>query len=567
MTKEIGVYASFVKDLIFGLSSLVLFWVVRYPQWLYFSGHSLTWIVFFLYYSSDPSVDNIWSPTFALLISVAVCLLDAWICLTLVCFLGDYCCIGTADDAPFSFEMQVCGKNERYQTDSFVYIALTTVGLGILTGLSRISSIYDTRKGASMFMVAACTYILLKLYVLVWRSVEYSPFFITMAVFTMGAVFAGACVAIKYRFVATCLFFSVMIIDLSVVLGATDAVKFLSNYSLETQSITGGGRRLLMTEEPTLTLAVTAFESFPTGYARQALANSVATLAAYTVNPAIFTADAATNVVQDAKALFASFASGLHNSVNQLLGSTDATSVDVKTKALALMTRADAFAYVVQETHCCDPNTRFDVTIERLHAQVAEYEAAFDAEFRAKVGSMKASVSSIESNLADTPEVSDAEVASWLKAVQQFLVRVWKKVVGKANSINVDPNDLPLADQAKAAADFELPPIGAPPFPPFPSIRAPLVIKSSPWLNVPKFIKYVWTGLHCLCAIFNFVCIISLWSRDLTWALLFGAHHRTFREETYQEHDTAVPIAATSRYAGAHLNKRTPKHGGGNIAV
>lgn len=488
MTAEISVYSSVIKDIIFGLVGLVVFWIVRYPQWIYFAGHSLTWVVFFLYIASDNN--SLFVATLALVISVAVCLLDVWIGVTLVCFLGDFCCIGTATDAPFSFGMQVCGDNNRYETDSFIYLAVTTVSLAVLSGVARVSSIYTTRTSASLYLVGAVAYILLKGYLLAWHNVHYSTFFITMTSLTMATVFTAVAVSQKYHFVATCLFLIVMLVDLSVVLGATDAVHFLNNYTLETKKVYVRRRLMGVEDDAQLTStltsgAVQAFQRFPTTAARAALSGAASALAAFVADPAFSasTAEAATAVLETARSKFLEFADGLRASVNELLDSAGAAddadtalSVDLGAKGADLVARADAVMYVLQETPCCDPNTRFDVTLSRLNERVAEYSARFESDFYGKTTVMMAAVqtaqldsaaltqqSTASENVANTPQVSNAEIHSWVGATQHFLLRVWRRIVGTANSINVNTVQpaaalsATLADRyaAQAAAAYE----------------------------------------------------------------------------------------------------------------
>jgi hypothetical protein len=740
MTQEIGVYAAVIKDVIFGVICLVLFYIVRYPQWIYFAGHSFTWLLFFLYFASDGQ--SLWLSTLALSISVAIVLLDIWICLTLTCFLGDYCCIGDAEDAPFSFAMQVCGKNNRYETDSFVYIAVTTVGIAIVNGISRTSSMYNTRSSASMYLVGAVAYIMLKVYLLVWRNVQYSSFFITITVLSMAAMFSGVSVSLRYRFVATCLFLFVMLIDMSIVLGATNAVKFLNNYTLETKKVyfPSARRRLFQTTETDPTdgmpeshtaLLVFAFERFPTSAARTALGNATAALAAYASDPATATASAewATALVDKCKDYFDKFVDGLRASVEELhrdsVASTE-VSLELKTRSADLLAHADAVHYVLSETHCCDPNTRFDLTIARLSAQLAEYDVHFDQEFYGKTLLMMAAVQSAESAVAATPQVSNEEIKGWVQAMQHFLLKIWKSVTGTANSITVNTilpvsaqsADLAVAAAAKAteyanqvagmissqaavacavaaaaaraqaqaakaaasaaaslgetlasqtaavaaarAAQAEALTAGAAyelannvegaatklaaaaaasAVATAEASRAALTAASeavktavtdaaaqaansaakaaqestsavtevvndtgkditdkatraseaalsaasfaesaarsllrlfptfgkSPWLNVPKFIRVIWVVIHCLCAAFNFMCIVSVWTRDITWQTLFGAGLRKKYElpslprgSAEPDDSATVAMVAHDRFQGGlkSLNRR-----------
>jgi hypothetical protein len=402
-------------------------------------------------------------------------------------------------------------------------------------------------------------YVLLKLYILVWRSVEYSPFFITMTIFTMCAVFSGVVISLRYRLVATALFLVVMFVDLSVVLGATEAVKFLSNYSLQAQPITR--RHLLFTEDDgqpgvAAQALVEAFGGFTASAGRLALSNAALALGAYVNHAALSTvsAEAASQIVADAKGMFQSFMLGLRTTVDDLVAGSatlgNANAADLNAHANALLTHADALFYVLQETHCCDPNTRFDLIIARLYAQVHEYDAAFDAELEEKTGGMRVAAQAIERSLATTPQVENKQVRSWVKAVQSLLVRGWKAVVGKANAIKINRDDLPNKGDLPNNGDL----------PDTSGLNSPFQKTTSPWLNVPDFIRVVWVTVHCLCAAVNLVLTTSLWSRDFTWNSLFGANpHKKFDTVGAGMREDVTTVAANTRYASSQLSKRPSK--------
>ena len=166
MSGELGVYASFLKDALYAVSAVFLFWIAKWPlQWVYYF-HALTWAAFAMYtFSNDLSF---WAPTGAAVVSVAVGALDAFALVNLVCYLpgancssssppplsvhlgrtGEVCCIGSSAYAPFTLGATVCGPNDRYDPATLVWLAIVAVGIGVLTNVSRTVGIYNTRQGA-----------------------------------------------------------------------------------------------------------------------------------------------------------------------------------------------------------------------------------------------------------------------------------------------------------------------------------------------------------------------------------------------------------------------------------
>lgn len=553
MSGEIATYASLVKDVFYGISGIIFFWIVRYPQYLAFAGHAATWVVIFLYYISDN--DQFWFPTAAIVLSLLICALDAWIFLTVTCFFGSFCCVGNDEVAPFSFGVKVCGPNDRYETDSLIYIALTTVGFGCLTGISRTMSIYNTRKSSSGDLAAALFYSALKVFVFVWSNVSYSSFFWVQSFVTMAAGIVAFIVSLNFKLVASIIFLGIAGLDLSVVFGATNAVQFLEKSSLgslatayaSSPNVYSQSRRILSEAEdvppPPPPVAVvlrvpqvamlqtrvdeanTAFQHvwvvppessagvWP-GVGRGALANAAATLKNYVDDPAstTYTIEKASQIVQTSKDMFSSFILSLEQDSERLLKATaklaeldttsqhsDKLTVNTQKYVTDVLAHAHGVGYIVEETYCCDPNTRYDFTILRLKDTVVNFNASFDRLFEER-SATHAREMNVALDILDTitrklidaasSTTDDPTIRGWFSALRKIIVNIWNKIIGK---------------------------------------QSPNAFTPAPWHSdtgkpVSKFIKYLWIGIHMACAVLALLELFTMWSRVADLKTLFGTH-------------------------------------------
>ena len=238
MSGELGVYASFVKDSLYAVTAVFLFWIAKWPvQWVFYL-HALTWLAFALYYVSNDL--SFWAPTGAAILTLGVSSFDAYALLNVVCYLPHTsCCIGNHTTAPFTLGEPVCGPNDRYDPPTLTWLAISAIGIGVLTGASRVVGLSATRKGMSVEMALGALYIGLKMYLLLWRGVTYTPFFIVLSALTMAWQVAGNLAGFKYRFAAVLLLLATVLIDLLALLGATRTIT-----TFEAGTATGGNRRL-----------------------------------------------------------------------------------------------------------------------------------------------------------------------------------------------------------------------------------------------------------------------------------------------------------------------------------
>jgi hypothetical protein len=238
MSGELGVYASFLKDSLYAVTAVFLFWVAKWPvQWVFYF-HALTWLAFSLYYVSNDL--SFWAPTCAAIITLGVSSFDAFALLNVICYLPHTtCCIGDHSTSPFTIGEPVCGPNDRYDPPTLTWLAISAIGMGVLTGVSRVVGLSITRKGMSVEMAIGALYIGLKLYLLLWRGVTYTPVFIFLSVLTMAWQVSGNLAGFKYRFVAVLLLLGIVLIDLLALLGATRTITFF-----QAGTPSGGNRRL-----------------------------------------------------------------------------------------------------------------------------------------------------------------------------------------------------------------------------------------------------------------------------------------------------------------------------------
>jgi hypothetical protein len=223
MSGELGVYASFLKDSLYATCVAFLFWITKWDvQWVFFC-HALTWAAFPLFYSSDDT--SFWAPTGAAIITLVVASLDAFALLNVMCYLPHVdCCIGDDAASPFTLGAPVCGPNERYDPLTLAWLAIATLGLGVLSAASRVVGLSNTRKGTSVEASLAVLYVLLKVYLLCWHGITYTAFFFAFSALTMLLQLGGAIGGFAYRFAAVLTLLACILVDLLAVLGITRAI-------------------------------------------------------------------------------------------------------------------------------------------------------------------------------------------------------------------------------------------------------------------------------------------------------------------------------------------------------
>lgn len=223
---ELGVYASFVKDVFYATAMLIVYKLVKYPVWYLFFGHIGTWLAFIMYYGSSGS--GFWGPTAATVVTLFVVALDCFILINTVCYLKrDLCCVHGYSTAPFSLGEQVCvpqGSAPWYTLPTLAWLGVSTVGMGIVNGVMRVGGIFGTRQSVSLEMGLSAAYILLKVYILLWTDISFTFFFWSQSILTMAGHVTGIFLSFWLRFVGVLLFMGPIVIDMLVLVGLTPAI-------------------------------------------------------------------------------------------------------------------------------------------------------------------------------------------------------------------------------------------------------------------------------------------------------------------------------------------------------
>jgi hypothetical protein len=225
MSSELRVYASFLKDILYSISALVIFWTIRYPTWYLFTSHGLIWLAAFFFYSGSNSTPVL--STLALITGAIPPLVDAFVILNTACYLpGTHCCVPGETTAPFSLGFKTCGLNDRNETESLIWIALFTILVGILTNTVRIVNIAISRPTASVGALLAALYLALKVYVLNWAHLKYTWLFYTFTYCSIGVHFIAWLCSSSLNLVSVSLLASALLVDVLTALTGTPASSF-----------------------------------------------------------------------------------------------------------------------------------------------------------------------------------------------------------------------------------------------------------------------------------------------------------------------------------------------------
>jgi len=223
MSGELGVYASLLKDVVYSVGALLLFWVLKFPTYPLFGAHLLTWAAGLLYALSDGA--SAWLPAAAITLTLAVAATDAFVVAVTVCYIpGNACCLAGQASAPFTLGQKVCGPNDRYGQKTLVWLAAFVVALGSLTSVARGVGMWSTRAAANLELPLALLYVGLRAYVLGWSHVRYATLFWVQSMVSMTALVAASITPLPY--VSLLLDLVVLTADLLVTLGVTQTVTY-----------------------------------------------------------------------------------------------------------------------------------------------------------------------------------------------------------------------------------------------------------------------------------------------------------------------------------------------------
>lgn len=365
MALEIQVYASIIKDLLYSLALLGLFWILHFPTyWLWFL-HAATWVAALCYYISNDR--DFWFSTAAVCLTVSVAAVDFFILINTVCYLnGVQCCLNGQKVSPFTISFQVCGANNRYDNAVLLWIAIATIALGILTSIARAMNMYNSRKASSIETMLFGLYCGAKIYMLRWYGISYTTFFWFQSILTMAANLVALLISFKFRLVSTLIFAAIILVDMLVVLGATHSINFFQE-AANTATHTTIRRHLLETVNDAV--AVVTLPDIPV---RAALSNAAGILAALAP---LATPNEAQAALATSAGMMESFVTSIRQTCETAKQQTDGAFVCDDSVA-----QANAAYQLVQmnANSCCDVNTNYIQTVSTVQNQLQTLDASFD---------------------------------------------------------------------------------------------------------------------------------------------------------------------------------------------
>lgn len=431
MALEIQVYASIIKDLLYSLALLGLFWILHFPTyWLWFL-HAATWVAALCYYISNDK--DFWFSTAAVCLTVGVAAVDSFILINTVCYLnGANCCLDGQKVSPFTISFQVCGKNNRYDNAVLLWIAIATIALGIVTSIARAMNMYNSRKASSIETMLFGLYCGTKIYMLRWYGISYTTFFWFQSILTMAANLVALLISFKFRLVSTLIFAAIILVDMLVVLGATHSINFFQE-AANTATHATIGRHLLENVDD----AVVTLPAIPV---RAALSNAAGILAALAP---LATPNEANVALTTSAGMMESFLTSIRQICETAKQQTDGAFVCDDSVA-----QANAAYQLVQMNadSCCDVNTAYMQTVSTVQNQLQTLDANFDSTWALEQSRLDQSVASRSVNAAGTvaeqssytPGSIPSSTNDWKafgqflqKKISDFFKKIWKNLVRK----------------------------------------------------------------------------------------------------------------------------------------
>jgi len=481
MALEISVASSLLKDLVYSLVMLLIFWVIHYPTWWLWFFHAGTWVAGLAYFISSDR--DYYFSTIALAISLGVVGLDVFVLINTVCYFnGVKCCLNGEKYSPFTLTFDVCGANNRYDNIIVQWAAVSTLALGILVGIARTINMNNSRKSASIETALLGLYVGLKVYLLKWSGVSYTAYFWTQSILTMVVDGVAMIFSFKFRLVSTLLFAAVILVDMLVVLGATHSIGFFGSTAKSVVNAVknppAGGRHLLQQSSE----AVASVLGAPI---RDALTNAITKLQSVPVDA---TPSSARGVLDSGIGMLQSFAL----SVRQMCQMAHETEPGFA--CTDSLVSANSLLAVAEYTPCCDVNTPYVSIIQGIASQAANLNSRWDATWTVEQATY-AGVAAVSAQHAQI--LMDAQSASlpastneWKSFGQSILDKIkefWKSLVGH----NVNQTQ-------------------------------------SPWVTatgekVPSFVYYAWLSVHILLVGIAVFQLIGTLTRSHKLPGLFGA--------------------------------------------
>ena len=193
MSHEVRLYATCIKDLVYGTLALIIYYFLQWKTWSFQAVHALSWLVLFFITAGD-AADRYMS-TLAILIVYITLLTDMFLGFSLSCHITT-CCIGH-NYAPFSIKYSVCDDSQALGTHTYVYVAIFCGALSIFSAISRVLTIAKVRKNALLEVASALAYAGVRVYLLLWTDIHWPLLFWVQSI--VVAAVNGVGVALSYR--------------------------------------------------------------------------------------------------------------------------------------------------------------------------------------------------------------------------------------------------------------------------------------------------------------------------------------------------------------------------------
>ena len=235
--REVRVYVSLTKDILYASLTILTYYLLRWRGWIFVAAHALSWLVMWLVYTGDER-ETVFS-TLAMLLTYVTVLADVFVGFNVSCHITT-CCLPGQDYAPFSIKYPTCQDTNPITMGAAVYAALCCCAFNVLSGVFRLSSISNIRKGGLLEVASAAIYVCLKVYLLFWSSVKWPLLLFVQSIVLMGVNGVGVAFSFRSKTFGYILLAVVLALDVVSLLGMYDVLGTTSvHVALPTFSVYG----------------------------------------------------------------------------------------------------------------------------------------------------------------------------------------------------------------------------------------------------------------------------------------------------------------------------------------
>jgi hypothetical protein len=242
------IYVHALRDVIFGICMLSLYFILQFPFWFLFAAHAATLLGLFFVYSSTSK--DVMLPTLAAAIVLSIAAVDAYALLNTIC-LWNRCCLHGFDTTPWSFGVKMCGLTDVYSVPSLVFLAAATVAIGFIAGVQRAWALWGARPLMRFDVALFVLYCGIKIWLMQWSFIVRSFIASAVLVGTMGLDLAALLFVRRTKSLAILLFGLALGLDVLVVLTRTHLVHGLSGPSVGHPTTNQAAGRHLLQQDGT----------------------------------------------------------------------------------------------------------------------------------------------------------------------------------------------------------------------------------------------------------------------------------------------------------------------------